>query len=273
MQATMTSVAEGSTVPHLNVGAVRSLRVVLPGLAEQGAITDVLTVLNQKIESGRRLAEALTNVVVCLGGDAVRQACDKMPLSALVNQIREPGDSTLPYLGLDDMPRGSTVLENWKTKNAPTGSTWAFCHMDILFGKLRPYFKKAGIAPIEGRCTREILVLRPVEPRFFGLLATVIPSQGFVDHCVAHSTGTRMPRAEWKAVSSYEVGLPADDVVDRLDVMARTSYRQVSRLVAEARSLAAIRDALLPKLVSGQIRVPLSGDTEEQIGAAVEALG
>ena len=82
-----------------------------------------------------------------------------------------------------------------------------------------------------------------------------------------------MPRAEWKAVSSYEVGLPADDVVDRLDVMARTSYRQVSRLVAEARSLAAIRDALLPKLVSGQIRVPLSGDTEEQIGAAVEALG
>jgi hypothetical protein len=45
------------------------------------------------------------------------------------------------------------------------------------------------------------------------------------------------------------------------------------RLLRESRTLAAIRDALLPKLVSGQIRVPLSNDPEEQVGAAVEALG
>jgi len=40
----------------------------------------------------------------------------------------------------------------------------------------------------------------------------------------------------------------------------------------ERRTLTAIRNTLLPKLVSGEIRVPLSDHPEEQIGTAVETL-
>jgi hypothetical protein len=43
-------------------------------------------------------------------------------------------------------------------------------------------------------------------------------------------------------------------------------------LTRESRTLTAIRNALLPKLVSGAIRVPLSDDPEERAEAAVEAL-
>jgi hypothetical protein len=44
------------------------------------------------------------------------------------------------------------------------------------------------------------------------------------------------------------------------------------RLRTESEALALVRDALLPKLLSGQIRVPLSDDVEELIGAATGAL-
>lgn len=69
------------------------------------------------------------------------------------------------------------------------------------------------------------------------------------------------------------VDLP--DPVDqrRVDVLAYPLGLQAEAARAEARALDCLRDALLPKLVSGQIRVPLSDDVEEQVGAAVEGLG
>jgi len=85
-------------------------------------------------------------------------------------------------------------------------------------------------------------------------------SAPFIDFCTAVSTGTKMPRSEWKDASKYRVGFPDSDILNALAQLARTSYLKVAALVREARTLIAVRDALLPKLVSGQIRVPLTRD-------------
>lgn len=170
------------------------------------------------------------------------------------------------------MPRGSTVLELWKTTNAPSGTSSRFERGDILFGKLRPYFKKVGVAPIDGRCSTEIVALRPRAQELFGLSIGHLTSSRFFDHCDAVSTGTRMPRAEWNLASQLPVVLPKPDAVVGFNEWAKAAYKQIVGLTHERHTLAAVRDVLLPKLISGEIRVRDTSDPEEVIGPAAEQL-
>lgn len=66
--------------------------------------------------------------------------------------------------------------------------------------------------------------------------------------------------------------IPTQAQAQEFDALARPLLKSRTYALAESEALRAVYDALLPKLVSGQIRVPLSNDPEEQVGAAVEAL-
>jgi len=163
------------------------------------------------------------------------------------------------------MPRKSTVLAEWLTEDAPQGQASAFGVGDILFGKLRPYFHKVGVAPISGRCSTEILVLRPKDQALFGVLLGHLASSAFIEYCVSVSRGTRMPRAEWSDAQRFAIAIPPLDVAAEFSKTTRTLYAQVHSCVHESRTLASLRDALLPKLVSGEIRVPDTSDPAEVI--------
>lgn len=170
------------------------------------------------------------------------------------------------------MPRGSTILDEWKFDDAPRGQSTTFKRGDILFGKLRPYFRKVGVAPIDGRCSTEIVVLEPRQPEFFGFVLQHLASQRFIDHCVAVSTGTRMPRAEWKVAGGYVVQVPPLADLAEFNRLVSTAYGKISALLHQGRTLAAIRDVLLPKLITGELRVPGTADPEEVIGPIADGI-
>lgn len=259
---------ESDMAPYVSLTNQRGLLVDVPPIAEQRAIASVLGTLDDKIESNRRLASKLADVSRAIVDQACDSASETTRLDEICDQIRVAGDPAHPYVGLDVMPKGSTILENWNAEDGPSGASWAFDSGDVLFGKLRPYFKKVAVAPLLGRCSREILVLRPSQPEYYGLLVATVASKAFIDYCTAISTGTKMPRAEWKDASNFEVGLPSSEVLSELAEMTRRNYARAICAIRESRTLTAIREALLPKLVSGQVRVPLSDDPEEQIAAA-----
>jgi type I restriction enzyme S subunit len=170
------------------------------------------------------------------------------------------------------MPRGSTVLNQWATNDAPSGQAATFGEGDILFGKLRPYFRKVGVAPIIGRCSTEILVLRPVDPELYGVLLGHVASQKFIDHCTTVSRGTKMPRAEWRDAGTFRIAVPPVAVARKFSDLTRDAYARIKGMIFELRTLREIRDALLPRLISGEILVPDTNDPEEVIGPAAEEL-
>ncbi len=71
-------------------------------------------------------------------------------------------------------------------------------------------------------------------------------------------------------VHSLPVSVPPSEVVTQFESFARPLVDWVGALQDENLTLTAIRDALLPKLVSGQIRVPDTSDPEEVIGPVAE---
>ena len=76
-----------------------------------------------------------------------------------------------------------------------------------------------------------------------------------VDHTVAASTGTTIPRANWNDIARFEVALPPDSLAAEFTNLIRPMIDRIIANMHESRTLAELRDALLAKLLSGELRV------------------
>jgi len=173
----------------------------------------------------------------------------------------EPGT---PYIALEHMPRRCIALSDWSDGDGLQSNKFAFKRGEILFGKLRPYFHKVGVAPVDGVCSTDIVVVMPKSDSWFGFTLGHVSSTEFVDYTTAGSTGTKMPRTSWSDMTRYELVLPPEPVAKAFTQRLRPMVDRVIAGIYEARTLAALRDTLLPRLLSGEIDVSaLEGLAEE----------
>lgn len=174
-----------------------------------------------------------------------------------VNLKIEPSaiDPDTPYIGLEHMPRRSVALAEWEGAGKVTSAKSGFKAGHILFGKLRPYFHKVGLAPVDGICSTDIVVLEARSARDAALLLSCVSSDEFVEFTDQGSTGTKMPRTSWQMMSRYPIARPASTMAGRYQSIAGPMFEQITANIHESRTLAATRDALLPKLMSGELRV------------------
>lgn len=160
-----------------------------------------------------------------------------------------------PYIALDHMPKRCIALAEWDTANGLESNKYEFKRGEILFGKLRPYFHKIGVAPLDGVCSTDIVVIAPKLPMWFGFVLTHVSSDAFVEYANAGSTGTKMPRTSWAEMARYPIVLPCDDVVAAFNLHITSTCDQIIDNIHESKTLAQLRDTLLPKLISGELRV------------------
>lgn len=172
-------------------------------------------------------------------------------LSAKVNEI----DSEDVYIGLEHMPKRNIALTEWQAANGIGSNKSRFRKGEILFGKLRPYFHKVGVAPIDGICSTDILVIRPIKPKWFGVVLGIVSAEEFVSYTDSHSTGTRMPRTNWGDMSRYEFVRPQIEIAQKYSDLIQPLIGRMIENIHQSHTLANIRDVLLPKLLSGEIRV------------------
>ena len=164
-------------------------------------------------------------------------------------------DPETPYIGLEHMPRRSIALNQWGTAGDVGSQKSAIRTGDFMFGKLRPYFHKVGVSPVNGICSTDIIVLRPITDEWSGLVLSVISSDEFVEHTNAGSAGTRMPRTKWADMGAYKIPVPPVAVGAAFEKLVKPWRDRIIGGIHENQTLAALRDALLPKLMSGEIRV------------------
>ncbi len=169
----------------------------------------------------------------------------------------QPGQIAVdtPYIALEHMPRRRIALSEWGMAGGLESNKFRFKKGEILFGKLRPYFHKVGVAPIDGVCSTDIVVVAPRSREWFGFVLGHVSSVAFVEYTNAGSTGTKMPRTSWGDMARYEVVLPPEPIVAALTDLVQPLVERAIAAIHESRTLAALRDALLPKLISGEIRV------------------
>jgi type I restriction enzyme S subunit len=162
--------------------------------------------------------------------------------------LYEPNtEEARPYIGLEHIDQQTLKISDVGISSDTVSTKKTFKAGDILFGSLRPYFRKVARPRFDGVCSTDITVIRakPGTDQIF--LSYFIANSAFIDYATAISSGTRMPRASWKTLSQSEWLFPTlsiqrkiaailsayDDLIENnmrrikiLEEMAQLIYRE-----------------------------------------------
>ena len=268
---------DGSPIPSTTRSAVYVVRLDVPPLDEQRAIAQALGALDDKIESNRRMSETLEQIARTLfkawfvdrtdsPPDVVPGEWLDVPLSTIAEVHRDkwdPGaepDVSVQHFSLPAYDAGRWPIHEpgraIKSTKAlvPAGS--------VLLSRLNPRIRRVwltDVAPdVPAVASTEFLVLTPKPPFGRAFVYLAVSADDFQGTLVSRATGTSGSHQRVRPASVLDVPVPgppehllaafepvAGGLLDRLQICAR-----------ESQTLAALRDALLPKLISGDLRIP-----------------
>ena len=263
---------------NLSGGIIRKFKILSWPLSIQRRIADILSAYDDLIENNRRRMALLEEagrqlyrewfVRLRFHGHEHTHITNGIPdgwqrkmLSDLCEEVRDSvSPDTLepetPYIGLEHMPRRSISLSEWSFAEEVTSSKHRFREGEILFGKIRPYFHKVGVAFVDGVASSDAIVIRPIDQRLRGLVLMTVSSDPFV--AVTAQTmreGSKMPRADWKQMKAYLVPMPPDGLLNSFENLIQSIVEQLRTLTFANQKLRAPHDLLLPKFMSGEIAV------------------
>ncbi len=275
--------ASGTTFAELSGSTLKSLSFIFPSFPEQKAIASILGALDDKIELNRKMNETLETTAKAIfkswfvdfdliPGFAPHKewqdsSLGKIPkgwrvgnLGDLVDFVNErveatPEKDNEKYIALDDMPHRSIDLAQFRSGSEVNSSIIKFREGDILFGAMRPYFHKVGLAQFDGITRTTTFVLRPKQPhmRLFALMNLF--SDAVIEYATNASVGSTIPYVRWDALSTYQISMPPDNLIRKFDAFVQPMINQIKINSNQSCTLVSIRDTLLPKLLSGGIRV------------------
>jgi len=179
-----------------------------------------------------------------------------------VNPTRRiPAGEVAPYLDMQNMPTDSAIPDEWIMRAC--GSGMKFQNGDTLMARITPCLENGKTAYVNfladgqvGWGSTEYIVLRsrpPLPPEQSYFLAR---DEDFRSFAIANMTGSsgrqRVPAA---AFDKYLVVVPDAKAATAFGAFARGVLERVRMNSEESRRLAATRDALLPHLLSGEVRL------------------
>ena len=243
--------AGGSAVPTLNRNHIHGIAVTVPDLDSQRKIAFVLDSIDRMVELNTQENDYLAE----LGETIVSNLISEKPLSEMCTLVTDKVNAS--WLSIDDYVSTESLLKNRGGRQAATsipesGKVTSFLKGDVLISNIRPYFRKIWCASSSGGCSTDVLAFRANNTAYASTLYFALRRPQFFDFVMRGAKGTKMPRGDRKQMLGFVVpGLADTKIVKTLDYVVA----QMARNDAENVSLANLRDALLPKLMSGEIDV------------------
>src|SRR6218665_525173 len=118
------------------------------------------------------------------------------------------GSDDYAYIGLEHIEQESLRLNSVGVSSDVTSNKFLFKANDILFGKLRPYFRKVAKPQFNGICSTDIWVFRAKKGFEQNYLFYFLANWDFVNTANSGEGGTRMPRADWNFLRTTKWNFP-----------------------------------------------------------------
>ena len=113
----------------------------------------------------------------------------------------------------------------------------------------------------------DVGVLRSIEPSVsIPFLYCMMMTHDFQTHIYGHTSGTTVLHLGKEGVPTYEFGMPTCEVLDKFTTIAKPIFSKIELNAGNSNALAELRDTLLPKLMSGELRV---ADAEREVEGAL----
>ncbi len=120
------------------------------------------------------------------------------------------------YVGFEHIIPLCIWQESYSTMEDVNSQKTRFEAGDLLYGKIRPYLRKASIMQFDGLCSSDLIVLKPKRKSYQVLLASLLTSEYFSNASMNTTTGTKMPRADWKQLSQFKLKKLNNNEFDKL---------------------------------------------------------
>ncbi len=139
--------------------------------------------------------------------------------------IYEPNqDDMLAYLGMEHIEQQTLQIGSIGKSSDTESSKYKFKSGDILFGKLRPYFRKVIIPKFDGVCSTEFAVIRSKNGNNQRFIYYLMANNNFINAVNQTTQGTRMPRAKWNIMGKLKVTIPENIKIQKKIVSILSAY-------------------------------------------------
>ncbi|WPB91175.1 restriction endonuclease subunit S [Streptomyces malaysiensis] len=235
----------GAAQPMLNRNYIKAIRVILPDRLEQRAIAEVLGALDDKIAVNEQMAETGISLGRALLGEQLQGMTSEVPLGEVADLIygkalpasqRRNGVTPVfgctGQVGWHDVPLTATGCPVVGRKGANAGHVSWMSNPGWVIDTA--FYAK----PVSSMITHEVL--------YFLL------ESASIDALAADSA---IPGVNRNVALRHRILIPGLENLRRFGDRARELLTVSVQAETESRTLAELRDTLLPKLISGQIRI------------------
>lgn len=264
----ITQHAVGATMPNLNTGVLREVPVTLPPVEEQRAIAATLGTLDDKIESNRRACQLLDELarITFRRWRAYYTPEDETTFGSFADVYggATPKTSVPEYWGGPlawTTPTDVTALLSpylFSTRRTITSEGLASCAAALhpantIFMTSRATIGAFALNQVPAATNQGFIAIRPKRDMdrwfLFEEMRSRVPE--FIDNANG-STFLEISRGRFKELP---LGVPSDQALRGLQRIVEPLHAKAALLTRQSSQLATLREALLPELLSGSIRV------------------
>ena len=204
---------EGSTIKRLYNDNILNTVICMPSVPEQERIGVFFENLDHLITLHQRKCISFTGragrLISTVNKKRITSSWEQRKFEEIaVRSSVICSDDTLPRVEYEDIVSGTGRLNKDIYAKQSSKSGIVFHQGDVLYGKLRPYLQNWLLPTVDGLAVGDFWVLQP-QNADSSFLYRLIQSRQF-DEVANQSTGTKMPRADWKLVSKTVFSIPSN---------------------------------------------------------------
>ena len=252
-----------STYPSIKASDIEDLSISLPSLPIQHKIAFILKSLDDKIEVNRKINENLEQQAQALFKSWLKKCEDEVTIGDLslnITDYTKCEQKQVVLINSSDVTEGRFEHHNLsENKNLKGHFKKRFQKGDILYSQVRPRNRHWGYCTFNADnylASTQLMVIRnrPDVISSILLYQYIIENKVWMDFTLRTETrsGT-FPQGNYEDLSAIKVPFGADvkEITDNLENIYSLIYKNED----ESRRLAELRDTLLPKLMSGELKV------------------
>lgn len=242
----------------------------IPPLEEQKAIAEVLRSLDDKIDLLHRQNKTLEDLAQTLFRQwFIEEAKEEWEVGTL-NDIVDFNPSyklkqgeLATYLAMESVQTNKSSASGWYKREVASGAK--FMNNDTLLARITPSLENGKTAFVDfleddaiGWGSTEFIVMRMQDSYHPFISYLIARNQDFRDFAIGNMTGsTGRQRAQAEDLKKYEVVIPPFDEIQKLNELLEPIPPKIKANWKQIQTLENLRDTLLPKLLSGEMRVEI----------------
>lgn len=273
----------GSTQGYLTLNSLREFPVLCPNYKTQETIVSILSSLDDKIELNRRINENLEQQAQALfkswfvdfepfkNGKFVDSELGMIPEGWKVCELGNLCDSIsithpckkgeLIFLNTGDIENGFVLTNKYMNiKDMPGQAKKSIKENDILYSEIRPinrHYAFVNFPAHEYIVSTKLMVIRAINEKLSIRLYQYLTSDDIINelqHEAELRSGT-FPQIRFENIKKLKILIGPNNIENQYTEFIGNIYKMIFQYRKEIIKLEHLRDTLLPKLMSGELKI------------------